>query len=230
MAGRSSNCSADLGVLQGGRPARRPQGGDIRRARLGRSVRPQPDRRARVRAFGDAPFPSRLRRLGAVLRRRRSLRFGRAAGRIWAQRQARPAGPGADPGSGVIRSGGEGGGEGAEIARLHGGRNRLPGPRDCRDAGAARHSHDVRQLDLGGPGRRRRRAYDAGRMVERHLQRAALLFPAVPRPLALHRLGDAALADRLARAQAGRDPSGRQGRPGLSRRISERLFDVRVRR
>ena len=70
---------------------------------------------------------------------------------------------------------------------------------------------------------------DAGRMVERRLQRAALLLPAVPRPLALYRLGDAALAHRLARAQAGRDPSGRQGRPRLSRRISERLFDVRVR-
>ena len=37
------------------------------------------------------------------------------------------------------------------------------------------------------------------------------------------------VADRLARAQAGCDPSGRQGGPGLSRRISERLFDVRVR-
>ena len=145
------------------------------------------------------------------------------------QRQARPACPGADPGSGFVRSGGEGGGEGAEAAQLERGGNRLPWPRDRRDAGVARHSHDGRQLDLGGSGRRRRGACDSGRMVERRLQRAALLFPAVPRPLALYRLGDAVVADRLARAQAGRDPSGRQGRPRLSRRISERLFDVRVR-
>ena len=105
----------------------------------------------------------------------------------------------------------------------------LSGPRDRRDPGAPRQSHDRRQLDLGGRGRQRRRACDAGWMVERGLQHAAFLLPAVPRPLALYCLGDVALADRGARAPAGRDPSRWQGRFGLSRRLSERLFDVRLR-
>ena len=53
----------------------------------------------------------------------------------------------------------------------------------------------------------RRRACDAGRMVERDLQHAAFLLPALSRPLALYRLGDVALADCGARAQARCDPS-----------------------
>ena len=102
----------------GRRLACRPPGGDVRRSRMGRSVHFEPDRRACVWAGGYAPRSARLRRLGALFHRHRPLRFGRAAGRIWLAGQARPAGPGSDPGAGFVRSGGERGGEGAETARL----------------------------------------------------------------------------------------------------------------
>ena len=185
------------------------------------------------RAFGPSAMHPFLLDFGAWARffiADRPLCVGRAAGRIRPPRQARPAGPRADPCAGFVRSGGEGGGEGAETAQL--GVRPKSSAWALRLRGRWRGSTILMTSDASTWAVQV--ADDSARLTlagwwSVDLQRAALLLPAVPRPMALHRLGDAALAHRLARAQAGCDPSGRQGRPRLSRRISERLFDVRVR-
>ena len=96
--------AAALRPSEGGRPAGGTAGRDLCRARLGRSAHPQPRRGARLRRGRQPPVSARLRGAGAVLHRRRPVRARRSRSKRPA-RQARPACSGADHRPGFFRRG-----------------------------------------------------------------------------------------------------------------------------